>query len=494
MSKAVFLAFALYIAWLFFNEVRRREGVSLSVWAVVAWITMLGSRSVSTWFDYSVDATVAQGYDEGSPVERSVYFALIFYGLVVLLHRRLRWGEVMASNGWLLMFFLYWGLSAFWADAPLISVKRWVKDVGNVVMVLVILSEAQPLQAMQAAFVRAACLLLPLSVLFIRFIPELGRTYHVWSGEMMFTGITTHKNSLGVVALVSLMFLMWDYSSRALSGKGPRSTLLLMWDFLSPTPMPTRASLHASVPASGGQAHGSWPERLGELSLIAMALWLLVKSASGTALGCFAVGTALLLALSCKPLRLRVRWMEFAGALAALAVWTSGSAQALLNYVVVDVFGRDPTLTTRTDVWPMLMSKVEHPLFGAGFNGFWTGERLTETYAQLQIIQAHNGYLETYLNGGWLGLGLLALVLLSALRHANRQLICGNALAKLAFALIAVMMVHNFTEASFNKTSPLWFAFLMVVVRYEGRHTASAVLRGAPRVSARAVPQRHAPY
>ena len=478
MPKAVLFAFAAYTFWLFFNEARRREGVSVSVWSVVIWITMLSSRSLSNWFDYGGEFTIAQGYDEGSALERAVYFGLIAYGLGVLLHRGIRWREVIVSNAWLCVFFLYWGVSVLWADAPFISVKRWVKDAGNVVMVLVILTEAQPLEAMKAAFVRSAYLLLPSSVLFIRFVPELGRTYHVWSGEMMFTGVTTHKNSLGVLVLVSLMFLLWDFFSRAPLSKGPRSTLLLVWDFLSPAP--------------SGKAPGSLLARAGELSLICMALWLLVKSASATALGCFALGAVLFTVLGWQALRLRVRWIELAAAVASMTVWLSGSAPALLNYLVVDVFGRDPTLTTRTDVWPMLITKVEHPSIGAGFNGFWTGERLGEVYEQLQIIQAHNGYLETYLNGGWLALGLLGLVLLAALRFANRQLISGSELAKLAFAVIAVMAVHNLTEASFNKTSPLWFAFLLVVVRYR-QHAPAVSPAGLALPLSRTTPSEHSP-
>jgi hypothetical protein len=40
--------------------------------------------------------------------------------------------------------------------------------------------------------------------------------------------------------------------------------------------------------------------------------------------------------------------------------------------------------------------------------------------------------------------------------------------------------VYNFTEASFDKTSPLWFAFLMVMSQYrDSRQPAPADLVGA---------------
>ena len=488
MSKPVLLLFVLYIAWLFFNETRRREGTSWSLWVVVAWIAIQGSRPISAWFESVTDVTTAQAYDEGSPLERTIYSTLIVYGLCVLFHRGVRWRTVIVSNAAIWIFFTYWGLSVLWADAPLISAKRWFKDAGNIVMVLVILTEARPLEAMKAAFVRAAYLLLPLSLMFIHFVPGFGRTYHVWTGEMMFTGVTTHKNSLGVLALVSLFFLIWDFSSRSPRTKGPRSTLILMWEFLGPTRLATAALTSES-------RNGSLLSRGGELSLIGMTLWLLIKSASATALGCFAVGAMLLLAMSWKQLRLRVWWIEFFGAVAAISLWASGNAQALLNYLVVDVFGRDPTLTTRTSIWPMLISKVDSPFVGPGFDGFWTGERLAEVYAQLEIIQAHNGYLETFLNGGWIGLALLGMLLISALRHANRQLMEGSELARVAFAVIVVVLVHNLTEASFNKTSLVWFAFLTVVVRYpRQREVSLAKPKPAHRSSAPPLNQPQIPY
>ena len=98
-----------------------------------------------------------------------------------------------------------------WADLPIVAFKRWVKDLGNVVMVLVVLTERDPVEAAKAVFIRCGCLLIPLSVLFIKYYPELGRAYHATTGEMMFTGVAAHKNTLGVLVMVCGLFLMWDF-------------------------------------------------------------------------------------------------------------------------------------------------------------------------------------------------------------------------------------------------------------------------------------------
>ena len=432
MSTALFALFGGYILWLFILDAARRDGISPAVWTVVAWATLLGSRPVSTWFSLGGGAGSAESYDEGNPFERSVYFVLIVLGLFVLARRRVKLRDVVAANTWLVVFFVFWGLSILWADDSFVAFKRWIKDLGNIVMVLVVLTDARPLEAMKAVFVRSASLLLPMSVLFIRFIPEFGRTYHVWTGEMMYTGVTTHKNSLGVLVLVSLMFIVWDFTSR---------------------------------PEPGRPAPSLW-SRLGGLSLILMGGWLLIKAGSATATGCGVVGLALMFLLSWRALRNSVATIEFIAVAGTVLLWPTGIAQSVLDFFIVDVLGRDLTLTSRTDVWPMLLSKADNVLVGSGFNSFWTGERLADVFGQLGIIQAHNGYLETYLNGGLVGLALLVLLLLSAIRKANKQLAEGGAIANLGFAMILVNVVYNFTEASFDKTSPLWFAFLMVMTQY----------------------------
>ena len=41
----------------------------------------------------------------------------------------------------ILLFFLYAGFSAFWSDFPDITARRWVKAVGGLLIVMVVLSE-----------------------------------------------------------------------------------------------------------------------------------------------------------------------------------------------------------------------------------------------------------------------------------------------------------------------------------------------------------------
>jgi exopolysaccharide production protein ExoQ len=132
----------------------------------------------------------------------------------------------------------------------------------------------------------------------------------------------------------------------------------------------------------------------------------------------------------------------------------------------VGLLGRDLTLTTRTDVWPMLIGMNDNVFFGEGFSSFWSGPRLDVIYEQFSIIQAHNGFLDTYLNGGLVGVALMVAMLISAVVAINRDVEQGDEFSSIRFACLAVVLISNLTESSFNKMGMLWFAFLLVVVRY----------------------------
>ena len=77
------------------------------------------------------------------------------------------------------------------------------------IIIFVVLTEQNPVLAIRILFCRCAFILVPFSVLFIKYYPDLGRAY-TRAGGAMATGVTTQKNSLGEVVLVCSLFLLWD--------------------------------------------------------------------------------------------------------------------------------------------------------------------------------------------------------------------------------------------------------------------------------------------
>jgi O-antigen ligase len=64
-----------------------------------------------------------------------------------------------------------------------------------------------------------------------------------------------------------------------------------------------------------------------------------------------------------------------------------------------------------------------NPVLGAGYECFWLGPRLLRVWQQFGgLNEAHNGYLEVYLNLGIAGLFLLSVFLIASYRTICRRL------------------------------------------------------------------------
>src|SRR5712671_729342 len=148
------VVFGGFIVWLFVAHRGRSEALSPALWIPLAWAFILGSRPVSTWFGFGGSEEAADGYLEGSPFDRTIFLLLIVAGIGVLFRRRANWQRIISQNKWVFLYFFYLGVSVLWSDYLFTAFKRWIKDFGNVIMVLVILSEADAISAVKAMFSR----------------------------------------------------------------------------------------------------------------------------------------------------------------------------------------------------------------------------------------------------------------------------------------------------------------------------------------------------
>src|SRR5204863_7548162 len=53
-----------------------------------------------------------------------------------------------------------------------------------------------------------------LSILFVKYYPDLGVVYSRYTGEIQWTGVAQQKNSLGALCLISSFFLVWTFIRR----------------------------------------------------------------------------------------------------------------------------------------------------------------------------------------------------------------------------------------------------------------------------------------
>lgn len=198
----------LFTLMLFLAERRRVPRMSGALWVPLIWHFILATRSLSVLFSPTASEVSPEAYLEGSPFDRAVFLLLILAALVILLKRSASLPRIFANNPWLVLFLVYCGISTLWSDYPYVSFKRWTKDVGNVAMVLVVMTDANPVEAIKTLFRRIAYLAVPLSIVFIKYFGDLGRQFSR-SGEMMFVGATTHKNSLGILCAILIIMFVW---------------------------------------------------------------------------------------------------------------------------------------------------------------------------------------------------------------------------------------------------------------------------------------------
>jgi len=132
---------------------------------------------------------------------------------------------------------------------------------------------------------------------------------------------------------------------------------------------------------------------------------------------------------------------------------------------LVEAMGRDPTLTGRTHLWDQLLRMTVDPWFGTGFESFWLGERTDALWKKYwwRPNQAHNGYLETYLNLGWIGVILLGVTVVAGYRHVVAKFRQDPAIARISLAFFSMAVVYNLTEAAFKGIHVVWIVFLLAV-------------------------------
>jgi len=415
----------LLILYLFCLDWKKSDGVSSAIWIPFFWLSISGSRTISQWLIPADRAFSANALLEGNPLDRAVFIILIIAGVLILCKRKINWKSLLAENKWVWLYFVFGAISILWSDYPAVSFKRWIKALGSVVVVLVVLTEARPYLAIGVLLRRLAFLLLPLSVLLIKYFPELGRGYHM--GQPLFTGVCFTKNALGQVCLLSGIYFSWN---------------LL---FGRKIPNCTQHRLHYST----------------YLIIIPMTVWLLHMANSATSLVCLIVATCVLIVgrhpfLINRPTRiLSVGMMSIVVIIVSEYVFDAKST-------ALQLLGRTPDLTDRADIWSTYLTMVRNTFVGHGFESFYLSMIMQGMVDRR--LAAHNGYLEMYLNLGIVGVAFVVGWIISGLKKAYDHLLLNYPEAILRLVIVIVVALYNWTEATFSGVTNMWFLLFFAIM------------------------------
>lgn len=425
MSPASALLLCIvFVLFLLRLDRRHAPQVSFALWIPTIWMLFISTKPLGVWFDVQADA-------EGSPLDRVVLTGFICLGMFLLATRQFDWFSAIKRNTWLFLLIAYMLVSILWSDIPYTSFKRWIRELGAVIMAFLVLTERDSREAVQTVLRRTVYILIPFSLLLIKYFPGYGVGFGRWGGERMWVGVTLQKNSLGRLCLIAIFFLVW--------------TLIERW---------RRRDIpgnHFQIPA--------------QVLVLLIALFLL-KGPPGvypaTAAVALGVGLATFIALVWTEKRqiylgvnLLTTIIAFVIGLGVVTVMVGGSTVAGFS----SALGRNETLTGRTDIWARLLPFFERrPILGYGVGAFWTP---TTQEVVFGLNEAHNGYLDVSLALGVFGLLLTSMFLLSFSRKAQRALAHDHDWASLCIPYLLMALIHNITESSFDSFGRQLMAVLL---------------------------------
>ena len=402
----------LFVLFLLYLDHKQFPDASLALWVPTIWFLMAISKALGVWFGIGLADS-----EEGSPLDRYILLLLFLLSFIIIKKRNISISEFIKNNSVVFIILSLTLISISWSEIPTVSFKRWFRDVIAISVAMVIATESDPRRALQCIFRRTIYIHIPFSIMLIHYYGDLGRLYNNWSGKPQWIGVCTQKNGLAYLCAISLIYFMWLFIMRS---RG-RDKIVV------------------------------WYQNYIEILLVVMSIYLFRGpdcsfTYSATALVVLIVGvTTCYGLLFLKKFNVIISGKILTIFIAAVIIY--GTTLPFIGHLTIfnpaKMLGRESTLTDRDSVWSALIPFAEQkPVLGYGFGGFWTNERRDSLY-----FPAHNGYLDTILNTGYVGLFFLAMFFISNARKARALMSYDIEWGVFWFSFLLVSVLRNMTES-----------------------------------------------
>ncbi|MGZ9113536.1 MAG: O-antigen ligase family protein, partial [Brevundimonas sp.] len=215
------------------------------------------------------------------------------------------------------------------------------------------------------------------------------------------------------------------------------------------------------------------PRRLLPAIALALASLLVLATQSKTSLLCLIVGVCLVggfWSLKRGGAAFSVVAIWIAVVVAGLGVWTWET----YSVAVLEVLGKDPSLTGRTEIWDSLMRKVaDRPWTGYGYGAFWgrVGESVPADWVRKEtgwtVPSAHNGWIDLLVQLGWPGAVLVGVLMATtALIAVLRSMASGVREGWWGLGFLAAFFVLSLSESILLAHQGLpWVLFMAMLTR-----------------------------
>jgi len=405
--------------------------VSKYVWLPTIWLIINSSRILMK-LDLKETVDVSTSNIAGGDIKgQIVYSILIILGIICLTKRKIFLEKkILLNNLFLFLFIFYMAASISWSDYPVTSIKRYIKTVGILIQVLVILTEVSPTDALITVFKRTYITIITTSAILVFLVPSQGITP---GGSWV--GATSNKNHLGEVSCVGAIFFLYKISKYGINWENKYYIILFI-----------------------------------------LAAILLFNTDSMTSVVIFAFSTSL---FALFKIRLNSRYTSvlllytYIFSLTVLVFLNNLFPEGLLGKFL-GAIGRDMTFTGRDELWEDVLRLAEkHQWLGFGYESFWIGDihNLWEIYIW-RPNQSHNGYIDIYVSLGIIGLILFFIMALSSFINISNQFHKDYDLSQLRLIYFIVAFWFNISESSFCVSSTsLWVLFLYVCANHASRRS-----------------------
>jgi len=434
---ATFLTLSFVIVSLYIDRGNDKK-VSNAIWIVIIWLFYSVSiRGIYAIFEFGSRGIALQdSYIDGHPANKIILSMLILAGLIVLIQRKVQFASLSGGNKALFFWYLYCAVSILWSDFPGVAIRRYIKGLGTVIMILIILTENNRDEAFKMVFRKIMFVFVPVSILLIKYYPAIGKFYGAWGGEAIIAGLSDNKNSIGRICAICNFTVVWDFISQKKSQIANLTRPLYIFH-------------------------------------IGLSLWLLRLSDSATSLIVLVVGLAIFFLMKLPAVRSRVKGIVIIGfALLLLSAPLANIFYSQLFGAAIDATGHADTFQSRIRLWNDLLVTDSRPLIGYGFRSYWLGERLSAIWSKYPILipnQAHNGYLDVYLELGIIGLAILLLNTIVIFKRAIASIAIGNEFGIVQLSLLIMVLLYNITESAFRPLHLMWFIFMVIAFEYTKR-------------------------
>jgi len=433
---------AVLVFFAFRSDRKRNIGDTSGLFWPSLWYIIVATRPLGYWLSLW-GVPLPGGSDDptdGSAIDRYFYGILTIIGLRILSRRRFEWGATFRRAPWLTGLLVFMAISIVWSQYPYVSFKRYIKVFGSIVMALVVLTTDSPLESIFTVLRRCLYIHLPMSLICTRYFRDIGVSYD-WSGtHQAWQGISTTKNTLGQIAMLGILYFSWE--------------LWRHW-----------------------KEHG-----LRNLHIIFLLIALfLLKGAEGSISMTSVSVCAFALLIFFRIQSLRSRPAAARSFIITVFCGTAALVTLVLIHSVVmfsedsifgqliTLFGRDITLTDRTYIWnDVYAAAAGNPVLGVGYGGFWIGRLANipwNAHMTWVLGQGHSGYVDTYLQIGWIGGLLLGGTLISSLPRLLNSMADDFNLGCFRITLFLTIIFINITESTFLRGDHhLWFLFMLVLL------------------------------